>query len=349
VKRFSKVIVALAYLVVTVVAVQSVQGQQQRGASDEDVVRVDTTLVTLPIRVTNRQGGVVYGLKPEQFRVFENGVEQEIAYFEAPASVDNFISVPKPLTVALMLDISDSTQFKLQKIQSTALAFLDLLRPADRVMVISFDRQINVLTEETADRTVLKQAILSIRTGGGTTLYGALEEVISRRLSRAQGRKAIVLLTDGVDTASKQESFESSIRAAETSDVTIFPVQYPTYADFSDNPSREAYGVGSFGALSHVTMNGELASVAYNRGNRYLRLLADKTAGRFQFADSANKLARSFASIATQLREQYTIAYYPKSKVEERRAIKVRTVMPNVNVRTRQSYIYRSRTKRPRQ
>src|SRR5690242_11899876 len=102
---------------------------------EEDVIRVNTTLVTLPVKVTNRHGEVAYDLKQPQFRVFENGVEQEIVYFEAPQASDDLQTTPRPLTVALMLDISDSTEFKLAKIQAAALAFVDLLRTGDRVLV----------------------------------------------------------------------------------------------------------------------------------------------------------------------------------------------------------------------
>ena len=335
-----KITIFLALVLLVLSAPQS-RAQQNR-PPEEDVIRVETTLVTLPVKVTNRQGKVAYGLTQGQFRVFENGLEQEIVFFEAPQAGDDFRSNPRPLTVALMLDISDSTEFKLAKIQSAALAFVDLLRAGDRVLVVSFDRQVRVLAEATADRNILRKAIAGLKTGGGTTLYGALDEVIKTRLAHIAGRKAIVLLTDGVDTTSKQVSFESSIRAAETSDVTIFPVQYPTYTDFSDNPSRETYASGGFASVAHVTRNGEFASEAYKRATLYLRLLAEKTAGQFQFADRASNLARSFQSIATQLREQYVVGYYPKSKIAERREIKVKVLVPETTVRTRKQYIYRS-------
>lgn len=331
-----------ALLLLFLVAFPAQSQAQQSRQPEEDVIRVDTTLVTLPVQVTNRQGKVAYGLQQGQFRVFENGVEQEIVYFEAPQVGDDAQTNSRPLTVALMLDISDSTEFKLAKIQSAALAFVDLLRSGDRVLVVSFDSQVRVLAEATADRSVLRNAISGIKTGGGTSLYGALDEIINIRLARVAGRKAVVLLTDGVDTTSKHASFESCIRAAETSDVTIFPVQYPTYTDFSDNPQRETYASGSFAGVAHVTKNGGFASDAYKRATLFLRLLADKTAGHFEFADSAKNLAHSFESIARHLRERYVLGYYPKSKIAERRAIQVKVLVPGTDVHTRRHYIYRS-------
>ena len=338
----STVVVALVLWLATSAA----NAQQQKPAAkisepQDDVIRVDTTLVTLPVKVTNRHGKVAYGLERSQFRVFENGVEQEIAYFEAPQAGNDDQSTRKPLTIALMLDISDSTKFKLAKIQSAAMVFIDLLRAGDRVLLISFDKQLRVLSEATDNKATLKAAILGIETGGGTSLYAALDDTIDRRLARVPGRKAIVLLTDGVDTTSKQPTAEGTIRVAETSDVAIFPVQYPTYTDFSDNPSRETQTAGDFGNVAHVTKNGEFASEAYKRATLFLRLLAERTAGHFQFADSAKNLERSFATIARHLREQYTLGYYPKSKVDGRRQIEVKVLVPESSVKTRRSYLYR--------
>ena len=314
---------------------------------DDEVIRISTTLVTVPIRVMDRHGKLLPGLKQEQFHIYEDGVEQEIAYFEPPAIANNASpdATQKPFTVALLLDVSDSTEFKLAQIQSAALAFINLLRPGDRVIVVAFDQRLQVLAEATNDRKVLREAIARTRTGGGTSLYAALDTVINQRLSRVTGRKAIVLLTDGVDTSSKGATAESTVRAAQASDATIYPVQYNTYGDFADNSSRETYGAGDFGAMAHQTKNGEPASEAYKRATLYLRLLADKTSGYFQYTDSIKNLSRSFERIAEQLREQYTLGYYPKNKTVDgaQRLIKVQVGLPKVTVRTRKSYIYKPR------
>lgn len=314
----------------------------------EDVVRVNTTLVTLPVRVMDRHGRTISRLRREQFRVYEDGVEQEIAYFEPPREANDTLpgSAQMPFTVALLLDVSDSTQFKLEQIQSTAIAFVDLLRPGDRVIVVAFDSGVQVLAEATDDRNVLREAIRRARAGGGTSLYGALDAVISSRLSRIAGRKAIVLLTDGVDTASKGSTSDSTIRAAEESDAAVYPVQYHTYGDFADNPSRETYALGNYGGTAHVTKSGEFASDAYKRATLYLRLLAQKTGGHFQYADSAKNLTRSFEGIAAQLRQQYTLGYYPKNRTTDgaQRQIKVEIGLPKVTVRARKSYVYKTPT-----
>jgi Ca-activated chloride channel homolog len=334
-------------LFLSLAAQVSVSAQNQNSKPEttgDDIIRVDTTLVTLPVRVRDRHGKFTTGLTREQFHVYEDGVEQQIAYFEAPAYANDAAAEnsSKPLTVALLLDVSDSTQFKLNQIQRTASAFVDLLRPGDRVLVAAFDKRVQILTETTDDRNVLRAALSQVRSGGGTSLYQAVDSIISR-LNRTGGRKAIVLLTDGVDTSSKGVTSEDTIRAAEQSYVAIYPVQYNTYGDFADNPSRETQAAGEFSQTAHMTKNGELASEAYKRATLYLRLLADKTGAYFQYADSVKNLKRSFDSIAAQLRQQYTIGYYPKNKTIDsaQRRIKVDVGLPGITVTTRKSYIYK--------
>jgi len=187
-----------------------------------DVIRVNTTLVTLPVSVMDRDGRYVPNLRKEDFRLWENGVEQNVAFF---ASVD------KPFSVVLMLDTSGSTRFRLEEIQDAAITFVNQLRQDDQVMVVSFDDQVRVLSEFTSDRYRLRDAIRRTRPGDGTKLYDAVDLVMNQRLSSVSGRKAIVLFTDGVDTTSRHASYDSNIRDAEELDALIYPVQYNTYTD----------------------------------------------------------------------------------------------------------------------
>ena len=330
---------------------QNLPSAAGREASEDDVVRVNITLVTVPVSVKDRGGKLIPNLRREDFHLYEDGVEQEIAYFEPPdgsdvARSDGARPEPRgrPVTVALLLDVSDSTQFKLQQIQDAANAFIDLLHRDDRVMVIAFDKRVQVLTEATSDRGALHEAVSRARTGGGTSLYSALDAVLNYRLNRIAGRKAIVLLTDGVDTASLGATYESTVRAAEESDAVIYPVQYNTYGDFADNPSRQTYSADGFSITAHMTKNGEPASEAYKRATLYLRLLVQKTGGHFQYCDNAKNLSLSFARIASDLRQQYTLGYYPKNRTTNglKRQIKVKVGLPKVTVNARESYVYRT-------
>jgi Ca-activated chloride channel homolog len=187
-----------------------------------DVVRVNTTLVSIPVTVMDRNGRFIPNLRQEDFRIYEDGVEHQVAYFA---------SVEKPFTVALVIDTSASTRFRLEEIQDAALAFINQLRPDDRVIIVSFDEEVRVLSQATNDRSRLREAISRVRTGGGTKLYDAMDLVINRLLSREQGRKAIVLFTDGVDTTSTRANYQSNVRDAEEIDALIYPIQYDTSQD----------------------------------------------------------------------------------------------------------------------
>jgi Ca-activated chloride channel family protein len=300
--------------------------EDKQNPPDVDIVRVSTNLVTVPISVMDHQGRFVPNLKEDQFQLFENGVPQKIAYFENTES---------PFTVALVLDTSDSTRFKLKDIQNAALAFIEQLRRDDRVMVAAFDTSTTMLAEATSDRRVLESAIRRAHTGGGTGLYNAIDIIVKQRLSRIRGRKAMVIFTDGVDTGTQGPTLESTLHLSEELDALIYPIQYNTY--------DEAAGKALLMNAQAVTAKGERVSVAYARAERYLRLLASKSGGRFYLAESLKHLSEIFTLIAGELREQYSLGYYPQSgsKSDERR-IKVKVSAPGVVVKARRGYLYKA-------
>ena len=319
-----------------------------------DVIRVNTTLVTLPVSVTDRDGRYIPNLTKTDFRLWENGVEQQVAFFS---------SVDKPFSVVLMLDTSGSTRFKIEEIQDAAIAFVNQLRSDDRVMVVSFDDDIRVLTEFTADRNRMRDAIRRTRTGNGTKLYEAVDLVINQRLNQVQGRKAVVLFTDGVDTTSHRASYEKNVRDAEELDALIYPVQYDTYSDVNagvgstwpgsqrvPSPVDILIGIlggrrgGRSGPIGGGGGGGTIGSNRgdYERANRYLRDLAEKTGARQFHADGMSNLSSAFAGVAEELRRQYSLGYYPIQPPQpgERRQVRVRVNQPNLAVRSRDSYVF---------
>jgi Ca-activated chloride channel family protein len=314
-----------------------------------DVIRVDTTLVTLPVSVTDRNGRYIPNLTKEDFRLWEDGLEQQVAFF---ASVD------KPFSLVLMIDTSGSTRFRIEDIQSAAIAFVNQLRADDQVMVVSFDDDVRVLTEFTSDRGRLRDAIGRTRTGDGTRLYDAVDLVINQRLNRVSGRKAVVLFTDGVDTTSRRASYVSNVRDAEEVDALIYPVQYDTFSDVNSGGSTWpgtrrgsnspvdilAQILGGMGGRRGGSGGGGMGSSRsdYEQANRYLRDLAESTGARQFQADSMSNLTYAFGNIAEELRRQYSLGFYPKNQPQEgqRRQVRVRVNQPNLAVRTRDSYIF---------
>lgn len=334
---------------------RSEDGPEEVG--EGDIVRVNTTLVTIPMSVLDRDGKYIPNLRKEDFRLWDDGIEQRVAYFA---------STEQPFTVVLMIDTSGSTHFKLDEIQDAAIAFVNQLQPNDRVTVVSFDDKIRFLIDSpTSDRTVLRQAIMKTRTGGGTRLYDAVDQVINKHLNHIQGRKAIVLFTDGVDTTSRRARYEDNIRDAEELDALLYPVQFDTYQDMSGGvvswpgSRRSSRSVVLGSILGSIIFGGGRGGMGwpggvglpgggipgsspedYRRADRYLRALADKTGARVYNADQ--DLLFAFAQVAEELRRQYSLGYYPKpvGQPGERHQIRVRMTRSDLVVRARESYIY---------
>ena len=329
--------------------VVSAAGPEEVG--EGDVVRVNTSLVTVPVSVLDRQGRFIANLQREDFQVFENGVEQSIAYFE-PAE--------KPFTVALLLDTSPSTHFHLNEIKDAAIAFAKQLRPQDRVLIVSFNDEVLLLTEVTNDLHLIETVIEeNVNTGNSTRLYDAVDLTITERLNKIKGRKAIVLFTDGVDTSSQQATYQSTLREVEELDALIYPIQYDT-TDYL----RAMQGAGSGSVTVTTTRRGLFGTTTtqqtynvplnngiplpgstkadYDRADQYLHSLADKTGGRLYQANDNAQLTQAFTRIAEELRRQYSLGYYPKTdnvEGEGRRQIRVRVRQPNLAVKARDSYV----------
>ena len=187
---------------------------------DIETLKTDTDLVTVPIIATDRSGLYITDLRQEEFKILEDGVPQEIAFFGKVAA---------PFHVVLMLDTSSSTKDHLTKIQNAAYAFVQQLQPVDRVKIISFDDKIRDLNEFTSDREVLRTAINSTRPGEGTKVYDAMELAINT-LRKIRGRRAIVLFSDGMDWFSDKATFESNVRYLDEEGIVIYPIRYDTRA-----------------------------------------------------------------------------------------------------------------------
>jgi VWFA-related protein len=323
----------------------------QEEVGEGEVVRVNTTLVTVPVSVMDRSGRHIANLSKEDFRVFEDGAEQEVAYFAA---------VDAPFTVVLMLDTSASTWSKLGQIRDAAIAFVEQLRPEDQVMVVSFARGFTIKCEATSDRKKIHQAIRDTGRGLSTHLYDAMSKLMQKHLDRIKERKAIVLFTDGVDATSNDATYESTVRIAEELDALIYPILYDTYDPQSDTGGSSAPVSSSRlpSILRRIpfplpipTQGGSGSSgggagssrADYDRGERYLHDLANLTGGRvYEARKDLSYLQAAFNDIAAELRRQYSLGYYPKQLAQtgERRRIKVSVNRSDVAVRARASYIY---------
>lgn len=318
---------------------------------DGGEIKIETNLITIPVSVLDRDGRFITGLQQKDFQIFENGSQQQIDYFA---------SVEQPFTVILMIDVSPSTQFRIDEIQDAAIAFVDQLRRDDKVMVIAFDERVHVLSQPTNNRNALRSAIRQANFGDGTSLYEAVDYAIRQELRRIQGRKAVVLFTDGVDTTSRYASYQTTIKDVEEIDALFYPIRYDTSSDMgggtqSNYPGQRRggsgdviddilngiiFGGGNRGGGNRRGGGGGMGSREdYETGRRYLETLARNTGGR-NF-EARNDLRAAFTGIAEELRRQYSIGYYPAAigQKGERKQIRVRVMRPNLVVRAKNSYI----------
>ncbi len=318
----------------------------------DEVISVETRLVTIPVRILDRKGRFVGGLEQSNFKVFEDNVEQEIAYFSNEA---------QPFTVALVLDMSYSAKFKAAEIQQAAMSFIAQLRPSDKVMVISFAEEVLIHCAPTSDRKEIYRAIKQTEIATGTSVYEAVDVAINAQLRGMEGRKAMVLFTDGVDTTSRRAHDIDNLRDAMELDALIYPIRYDTFADVQRMknqpvvmlPDARTKGTPPIsgggktglpfpipGPVMGTPSDAGTTREEYDRAEEYLDQLALRTGGRVYVADTLGTLDRAFSRIASELREFYSLGYYPDD--DERKAktrkIKVRVDRPDVAVRARDSY-----------
>ena len=313
-----------------------------------EIIKVETNLITMPVSVLDRDGRFVSGLDQKDFRIFENGVEQKVDYFQ---------SVEQPFTVVLMIDVSPSTAFQIDEIHNAAITFINQLRPNDKVMVVAFDESLHVLTRPTNDRRALRSAINESQIGDGTSLYEAVDHVISRELRQIEGKKAVVLFTDGVDTTSRRATYQSTIADVEEIDATFYTIRYNTQRDgfgggWGGGNRRRGGGNGNLGDIIGIILSGgnfpqtggggggSGSASDYETGRKYLETLAQNSGGRSFEAETTYNLDAAFSGIAEELRRQYALGYYPEKvgAIGDRKQIKVRVMRPNLVVRAKTSY-----------
>jgi hypothetical protein len=193
-----------------------------------ETLKTETNLVTVPVIATSRDGVYLPDLQQVEVSISEDGVKQEVAFFA---------TVNAPFHVVLLLDTSASTREKLSVIRKAAIAFVEQLQSGDRVKVISFDDQVRDLNEFTNDRALLRSAINKTEPGRGTKLYDAFELALNS-IRTLQGRKAIVLFSDGVDWHSDQASFDGTLKGLDEEGVIVYPIRYETRAE-SERIARE--------------------------------------------------------------------------------------------------------------
>ncbi|HKP72188.1 MAG TPA: VWA domain-containing protein [Pyrinomonadaceae bacterium] len=320
---------------------------------EDDVVRVDTQLISVPVTVTDRAGRPLTNLRAENFAVYEDG---------QPQRVSNFVASDAPFEVALLLDTSGSTRAEVGLIRHAANAFIDALRPGDRISIIAFNTQedgatklatVELMTHLTDDRDALRQAIESIGASNGTPFYDALERVASEVFREPprptlRGRRALVALTDGVDSASEADYAEVRARLRQTGVLAYF-IQVNTEDFVEDRLMRDCQDDGRL-SLSRVQLQRyrkifdpradtadyanfcqmgpfermQISRSLYQLARQEMQELAKDSGGKtFNAADLRDARA-AFAQVAADIGKQYSLGYYSTNKTRDGRYRQIR-------------------------
>src|SRR5437763_4423912 len=259
--------------------VQQPPDRTQSKPEPEATLRVDVKLVNVYVTVTDAHGAPVAGLKKENFTVQEDGQVQTVAVFDKEAAV--------PLSIALAIDTSLSTRHDLPLEQASAKRFAHtILRPVDALSVFGFSETVLQSSTYTADLKRIDEGIDHVRLGAATALFDAVY-LASRSLDKRQGRKVMVLITDGGDTISKID-YKEAARAAEEAEALVYSI---IVVPIENSAGRETGG-------EHALIQ-----------------LSEDTGGKYYYATSMAKLDDAFRKISDELRTQYLLAYYPSQRL----------------------------------
>lgn len=285
-----------------------------------------TQLVT--VTVTDPSGGYIPGLRREDFVLYEDGVRQEITYFN--------IGENEPVSLGLVVDTSGSMRDKIERARQALRRFVDSIKPGDEVFVAEFNVQPVLLQDFTDSRLLLTQAISLLRPAGGTALYDAILDGVRRIKRGRHQKKALVVLSDGMDTASLS-SLRQALEIARRSGVLIYTIGI-------GNPQ------GFPAAGSGVTIGGPFGAILLGGGvddrvdSRTLQTISDETGAKHfllntrDVVGSQAVLETATQTISRELRLQYSLGYASSSRKDGYRAIRVETPHYNLVVRAQRGY-----------
>jgi VWFA-related protein len=288
------------------------QQKTQPPPDQEETLSVNVDLVNVLFTVADKKGKFIADLKQDFFKVFEDGRPMPITNFSAETNL--------PLTIALLIDTSGSVRDRLRFEQEAAIEFFysTLMRGKDRALVIGFDSGVDLIQDYTDDPEKLSKSIRSMRAGGGTSLYDAVHVATSEKLAGQNGRRIMVIISDGDDNSSRT-SLTEVLENVQRNDVVIYTI------------STNSTGMG-----------GEKSG----RGDKVLKTLSDETGGRMFSPLKVEDLNSNFANIAEELRLQYALAYRSTNQLRNGafRKIRIEPASKNYVVRARNGY-YAPRSK----
>jgi Ca-activated chloride channel family protein len=351
--RYSMLLCALLLPSIAASA-QSAHSPDKPTKEDGSTIRVDTDLVSIEAAVTDKRGANAGALDANDFVIYEDGVAQRIS---------NFATADVPFNVVIVIDTSGSTRDDVILMKRAARRFLNELRPGDRVAVVAFNESIQLLTHLTSDHNRVERALALLEPGSGTAFYDALHLTVEAVLGKVQGRKAIVVLTDGVDSYGSY-TYERLRPELEKASTAAYFLELNTenfteagllrscsdrsHFRFSNKQLRKYYqGLETTRAeqpTDHCLLSTDerrkINQRLYEMAHTEMGQLADRTGGRVVPVKDIQQLEPAYAQIAAELRTQYSLGYYPSNDAHDGkwRSLRVEIKRPGLIARAKPGY-----------
>jgi len=308
----------------------------QNDDADDDIVpsahfSVTTNLVTVPVSVFNEQGLVTVNLRKEDFRLWENQKPHEIRSFGVDGG---------SISVLLVLDTSPTSKSDLSKLKSAAANFAGKLDKGDRVSIITFDENVNLVLDWTSDTKQVKKALSNVKTGLLTALYDAMYLAANEQLRNIDGKKAIILFTDCLNNHSRVNFTEAS-RAIVKSQASFYLISKTA---FVKEESRQHWKVAILEDVYAQVFGEEWDSVGefFDNREKEMKDLAEQTGGRVFFPHDYNSVRNVYSEIVRELKNKYYLTYYSTNDTapDSWRRISVEYLRPASEVLYRKGYYY---------
>jgi VWFA-related protein len=328
----------IAFALVALLCLAAGAGAQTQ---DEDVVSVDSNLVILNVGVADRRGQAVTNLTRGDFTVYEDGVKQSVVSFEPSTA---------PFSLVLLLDMSGSTINFRPTLKQSALRFIDALGPEDRVAVVAFNERVQTLQPFTSDRRKIAFAIDEAKGRGPTNLYQALRHTLAELAKEGKRRKAVVVLTDGLDTEERKLDGRTSAQArtGEEAVAAVKPEESAALRAVLDAADRQGVTVYPM-ALPSADPRTLLPltpqqSAIYASARKRMQSLADRTGGRLHEIRRLEDMGRLYAEVAAEMRTLYSLAYQSsngRTRDGKWRSINIEVTRADAIARSRPGYYAR--------
>ena len=294
----AKSVFAFSLFCACIFTVTTIFGQKQ----DDDIISVESSLVVLNATITNADGKPASGLKENQFKVFEDGQEQKLDFFEAAKT---------PFAAVILIDTSGSMEQRISMARSAAINFLDGLRADDMTAIYNFDSKVSLVQDFSNSRDITDR-IFNLKADGYTVLNDAILKAADELKKRPEKRKAIVVISDGADTRSGN-SADKALKASVAAGATIYTIDMSA-ADSNDSNRRQSQSA--------------------------LKNFAEKSGGIFVATAGGAAMRDAFKNIVEELGSQYTLGYQPSNAKKDGkwREIEIRVAKSNLIIRTRKGY-----------